>query len=661
MRVALVVVALSACGGSSRPALPAEPAPAPGPAPAAEAPPAPPPVVDATPDRPSGEAAKRDAELARLAAPIFELTSNSSVQWARDGKHYVFMSTRDGLPQLYLGEVGKPEAKRLVTSQERVTSPRVLADGNSVVFRSDRGADENWRLWRVGLDGTGLTELTPDKRQRDLPILADGAPGQVFYSARALTDQGSTLYATSSAAPGEEKVLYKDELPGHLTDVSRDGKWALYLQTPSGNENHLLLVDLTKGTSEVLYPRTGTVAIGDASFTADGKRVLVSSDGGGQQSLLLGLDPRTGKELARYVEQQPATATIGSIVVARRGNLIAVDVDAGNHDDIRVLDATTLRPRGKLTVPLGSGGVNDFTPDGKRLALVWSTPNAPANVFTLDVASGKLATLRQDPQPALQGLPAIEASIAEAAAFDGGKIPLNVYLPAGANGKLPVIVNYHGGPSSSSTVGWSPITRFFLSQGYAWVEPNVRGSAGFGRAYEMGDDGQKRLDAFKDIEAAGKWVAAQPWADPSRLVIYGGSYGGYTVLVGLTRQQKLWRAGVDLVGVANLATFMATTSGLIHKLFLVEFGDPDKDAAFLDSISPLRDAGKIERPLFVYAGANDPRVPRSESDLIVKAVRQSRVPVEYMLKENEGHSLAHRETQIEFASRVARFLEGHLK
>ena len=168
-----------------------------------------------------------------------------------------------------------------------------------------------------------------------------------------------------------------------------------------------------------------------------------------------------------------------------------------------------------------------------------------------------------------------------------------------------------------------------------------------------------RLEAFKDIEATGKWAASQRWADPDRVVVFGGSYGGYTVLVGLTRMPSLWRAGVDLFGVADLSTFMSTTSGLIREIFLLEFGDPDKDKAFLDSISPLRDADKIVDPLFVYAGANDPRVPRSESDLIVKALRGRNVPVEYMVANDEGHSLARRENMIEFAARSARFLEKY--
>src|SRR6185295_13143978 len=306
-------------------------------------------------------------------------------------------------------------------------------------------------------------------------------------------------------------------------------------------------------------------------------------------------------------------------------------------------------------------GVGEFAEDGKRFTLTWSTPSTPADIHAVEAATGKLSALRKEARPQLDGLPPIEASIAEVDGFDHTKIPVNVFLPAGSKGKkLPVIVSYHGGPSGSSAVRWSALSRFFLGQGYAWIEPNVRGTSGFGRAYEAADNGRHRLDAFNDIETTGRWAASQPWADKNRVVVFGGSYGGYTVLVALTRMPDIWRAGVDLFGVANLKTFMATTSGLVREIFLVEFGDPDKDAAFLDSISPLRDADKIVDPLFVYAGANDPRVPRTESDLIVKALRARAVPVEYMVKDDEGHSLSRRESRVEFLSRSARFLEAHL-
>jgi dipeptidyl aminopeptidase/acylaminoacyl peptidase len=291
--------------------------------------------------------------------------------------------------------------------------------------------------------------------------------------------------------------------------------------------------------------------------------------------------------------------------------------------------------------------------------VAWSTPGTPTDLWTVELASGKARRAREEPRPTLASVPAMDARIVSVKARDGLALPVNVILPRGAAGKLPVLVSYHGGPAGSSRLAWSPLRAFFVSLGWAWVEPNVRGSGGFGRAFEEADNGRARLQAFEDVETTGRWAAAQPWADPARVVVLGGSYGGYTVLIGLTRMPELWRAGVDLFGVASLQTFMATTSGLIREIFLLEFGDPEKDRAFLESISPLHDADRIVDPLFVYAGANDPRVPRSESDLIVSALRTRGVPVEYMVAENEGHSLTRRENVAEFMARAARFLERH--
>jgi dipeptidyl aminopeptidase/acylaminoacyl peptidase len=260
----------------------------------------------------------------------------------------------------------------------------------------------------------------------------------------------------------------------------------------------------------------------------------------------------------------------------------------------------------------------------------------------------------------LAALPPIEASLQKVQALDGLTIPVNQYLPKGRTGKLPTIIIFHGGPATSYAVRWSLYARFFLSLGYAVLEPNVRGSSGFGRAYEMADNREKRADWLKDLETVNAWAKAQPWCDADRVVVWGQSYGGYTTLMALTRQPALWRAGVDLYGVADLKQFLLTTDAAIRSGFVAEFGDVDNDAALLDEFSPMRDRDKIVAPLFVYAGQNDPRVPRSESDAIVRALRDRNVPVEYMVAANEGHTVDRRETKIELLTRTARFLEDAL-
>jgi dipeptidyl aminopeptidase/acylaminoacyl peptidase len=279
----------------------------------------------------------------------------------------------------------------------------------------------------------------------------------------------------------------------------------------------------------------------------------------------------------------------------------------------------------------------------------------------VNAQTGAVSRLRADPRPGLDSLSGLDVAVTSIPAHDGLSIPLHHYLPKGRDPKtqLPVIVHFHGGPAASSRVGWNWMARAFTSQGYAFVEPNIRGSNGFGRAYEMADNREKRTDAIRDLETVNAWLRAQPWADPARLVIYGGSYGGYLVLMGLTRQPSLWSAGVDFVGVANLFTFLESTDQMIRAAFVEEFGDLERDAKLLEEFSPMRDKDKIVRPLFVYQGQNDPRVPRSESDQVVASLRARDVPVEYMVAANEGHSLDRRETRVEFATRVLRFLAEH--
>jgi dipeptidyl aminopeptidase/acylaminoacyl peptidase len=621
------------------------------------------------PDPPSASDAPRIAELSEKVRAIVEAYSNSEPVFLPDGKRVVFTSNRDGLPQLYLTEPANPRTApvRITRTTERVTGPLPLPDGQSLLYRSDQGADENWSIFRVGIDGSTPVDLTPgEKLQRDGPVISQGAPDTMFFSARKMSEPASALYV-QTIDPGEKpRRIFGESTFGVLVDVSPDGKQALWLRVLSHSETYVSLIDLKSGAARLLHPAGGEkVRVTSAAFGAEGKTVYIASDeSGGTRNVVLALDPVAGKEVARYVEKRPATGLIAALCPSEKASRLAASVTAGDHHELRLLDTETLKPAASVKLPVGSGSIGAcpqaFSPDGKRLLISWSTPEAPFDLYGVDAGTGRASPLLKRARPALPALPPITTSVVEIKAFDGGRIPMLVYRPRGVRGKLPVIVSYHGGPAGVSTARWSAQIRFFTSLGYAYVEPNVRGSTGYGRPFEEADNGRKRLDAFKDIETSASWVAAQPWADKDRMVIFGGSYGGYSTLIGLTRQPHLWRAGVNLFGVADVRTLLKTTTGVIRDIFKLEFGELGKDDDMLASLSPIRDVDNIVDPLFVYAGANDPRVPRSESDMIVAAVRKKGVPVEYMVKNNEGHSLARKENQIEFYSRAARFLEKHL-
>jgi dipeptidyl aminopeptidase/acylaminoacyl peptidase len=616
------------------------------------------------PDKPSGTDAARDAELAKQVTPLVDAFLNNAGVFAPDGKRLVFRSNRDGIDQLYVADATKADAPatRLFTSSERVTGARITRDGETVVFRSDKGADENWSIYRVDLGGKNLTELTPSETlNRDDVFLPERAPTMMYFSARKKEQGASSVYALLVTG-GEAKKIYGIDGFGVLLDVAPDGGRLLFKRMPSLDDNTLEVVESATGKATKLYPTKGPVRIEDAKFSADGSRILVSTDTGGDRAVLLALDATNRKELARYTDPASATASVSNFVMPVARDKLACLIEAGNHNEVRLLDAATLKASAEVKLPLGSGSVEDFSDDGKSVVVTWSTPNTPTDLFAVNFTSGKVAPLRKERRPTIEGLPPLDVKVSEVAAHDGLKIPVHEFLPpvAKTGKKLPIIMNYHGGPANVSQIRWNAGARFFTSLGYVWVEPNVRGSSGYGRAYVMADDGVKRREALKDIATTGKWVAAQPWADKDRMVIYGGSYGGYTTLIGMTRYPSLWRAGVDLVGVVNWVSFMKATSGYIHDLFKTELGDPEKEQVLLEELSPIKDVEKIKAPLFVYTGANDPRVPRSEDDQIVKALRERGVLVEYMIAPNEGHSLSRRENQIEFYARAARFLEKAL-
>lgn len=665
----LLVAAASAvslaCGGDGSPRTAPPPA-----APTASATPsalAPPPAASANADPTvlsSGDAA-RDKALAPKIEAIVDAFGNFDAQLSPDGKRVLFRSNRDGVPELFVGEVGKPAApaKKVVPGPERVQSARFSWDGKWIVFRRDKGADENFRLYRVKAEGGDIVELTPgDPMHRDYALLARKKPDVLVFSARKTSSPETTVWVGSIATPGDAKVVFTDPNPMFAVALSPDGTRALLLRFVSPTNQILFEVDLAGGKSKRVYPPEGkSAAVHATDYSADGKRILFATDEGGEANVLVAVDGATYKQTARWVQDKPKTAKISELAVSPKGDQIAVAVDAGNKNDIRVLDAQTLKVTRELKLPLGATFLGDFAPDGRRFVLTQSLPDRPVDAYLANADTGALEPLRADERPGLADLPGLEVATGTIPAHDGMEIPVHWYLPKNRdpNKRLPVIAHFHGGPAASSRIGWNWMARSFTSQGFAFVEPNIRGSTGFGRAYEMADNREKRADAIKDVATVNQWLRAQPWADPERLVVFGGSYGGYIVLMGLTRQPTLWRAGVDFVGVANLFTFLKTTDQTIRSAFVEEFGDIDKDRQLLEEFSPMRDKDKIVAPLFVYQGQNDPRVPRGESDQVVASLRARKIPVEYMVAQDEGHSLDRKPNKVGFVTRVVRFLADH--
>jgi dipeptidyl aminopeptidase/acylaminoacyl peptidase len=313
-------------------------------------------------------------------------------------------------------------------------------------------------------------------------------------------------------------------------------------------------------------------------------------------------------------------------------------------------------------MPRGVAGGFEFSADGRLLLGRAEGSVEPGDIWLHDTAAG---ATRRVTRSSAAGLPAhafVEPELVSWASFDGLRIPGLLYSPATprpASGH-PAVVWIHGGPESQFRPTFQPVIQFLVGRGYAVLAPNIRGSTGYGRRYHSLDNRRLRGDAIKDIAATAAWLKSSGRADGARLAAMGGSYGGYMTLAALTFHPDLWAAGVDIVGISSFRSFLKNTGAWRQVHRASEYGDPVADAEFLDSVSPLNFADRIDAPLIVVQGANDPRVPRTEAEQIVDNLKRRNRPVEYLLFEDEGHGVVKLGNRIKAYGAIAEFLDKHL-
>ncbi|TMM09014.1 MAG: S9 family peptidase [Actinobacteria bacterium] len=311
-----------------------------------------------------------------------------------------------------------------------------------------------------------------------------------------------------------------------------------------------------------------------------------------------------------------------------------------------------------VEIPLPGRGVVEspvLSADGSKLAFSFSTPTRPAEVYVFEGGALRQVTVVADPPAGL-----VEPTLHRFASFDRESIPVFLFTPPG-EGPFPVVVTVHGGPEAQWHPQWhvnyAPLTQYLVSRGYAVAAPNVRGSSGYGKRFEHLDDVRLRLDSVRDLASLHAWLAARPEIDASRAVLYGRSYGGFMVLAGLAFQPELWAAGIESVGISNFVTFLENTSAYRRAVREREYGSLEHDRDFLVEASPTTHVDSIRAPLFIQHGANDPRVPLSESEEIARVLGEKGIRCELVVYPDEGHSIAKLSNRIDSFTRAVAFLD----
>jgi dipeptidyl aminopeptidase/acylaminoacyl peptidase len=661
-----LLLALAGCG-SDRPA-PATPVVA-SPDAAVAAPPAParpaPEVRVEGALRFEGMPALDDAIAAQL-RPYLDARSADVLDLSADGKRLLVTTRFEETRQLYRVDRAGAEPIRLTGEADTISQGRwVPGDADAFLMIADQGGDEQWQLWRI--DGAEEVLLT-DGESRNLGAVWSGDGKRLAWGSTARNGKDYDLWLSDGVTAASAELVL--ERSGQWTPIefSPDGKSLLLAEYVTRARSYLYRYELGSGEVTRLSD-DGAVSSPDARWGGKGVVYAISDrDGPDGKGGRLGRRQRLW-ELRADGAWRVLTADLAHDVealdVSPDGKTVAFTVNVGGASELRLWDATSRKHRAAPGVP-SDGVIGALRFAGKKplLALSWTSPIAAGDAYLYDV---KKATLTRWTNSDLAGLDPAALSVPSletVESFDGLAVPLWLTPPAPgtATGKAPVVIHLHGGPEGQWRPRFQPFEQFLAARGYAVVQPNVRGSTGYGRAFATADDVLRREDAVRDVGAVLDWIATRPDLDADRVAVVGGSYGGYMVLASLIHHGDRLRAGIDLVGISSFVTFLESTSEYRRDLRRAEYGD-ERDPevrAFLEQISPLTRAGEIDRPLFVVQGANDPRVPATEAAQIVSAVRGAGADVWYLVAADEGHGFTRQANKQAYQVAAAQFLARYL-
>jgi dipeptidyl aminopeptidase/acylaminoacyl peptidase len=610
-----------------------------------------------------------------LLARWLESRSAGLVDWLADGS--LVIATRFGnTAQLHRVRAPLSMREQLTFEAEPVTAGEAHPyDANLLLYLKDRGGDENMQLWLRNLRDNTDRLLTDGKSLNGAPVFAHDGKRIAFYG-NARDGASYDIYTTDitgSAAPQLLVTGGSDAL--EVQDWSLDDQRLAIIRYTSITNSQLLIADSLSGALTRIEPAAnhqgGTVSVAGAKFSRDGRGLYFLSDRGGEFMALHYLDLRTN-EIRTLT---PDTRwDVERFALSQDGRFIAYTRNEGGFDRLVLHD---LRLKADILLPsLPAGAVISairFDRTGQQLAVSMESALSPADVYVYRIEAAaanaavpdvKLTRWTQSELGPIDAAKLVPAQLVEFPTWDNAGARRRarsafVYKPRTA-GPHPVIIDIHGGPESQYRPQWSAFTQYLVNElGYAVVAPNVRGSSGYGRSFLKLDDGALREDSVRDIGALLVWIGSQPDFNRNRVVVMGGSYGGYMSLASMVNYSDRLAGGVDVVGISNFVTFLTNTSAYRRDLRRAEYGDEriPEMRALLQNISPLNNAAAITKPLLIVQGLNDPRVPYTESEQMMAKVRAGGGEVWYLAAKDEGHGFRKKANRDVYLATVAQFLK----
>jgi Tol biopolymer transport system component/dienelactone hydrolase len=604
------------------------------------------------------------ASIADAVGRYTEFRSASFAGWHPSRREMLITTRFADTPQVHEVRMPGGARRQLTFFPDRVSRaswPRRSDD--YFVFAKDRGGDEFVQIFRFDVATGAITMLTDGGRSQNYPGPWSHLGDRLAFSSTRRNGADRDVYVMDPKDPGTARCVLEVKGGGWApADWSPEDSRLLVMEQISVNESYVWSVDVATGTKTLLTPKgKEPVAYSGALWSADGKRVFVTADRESEFQRLASLDLANGKHT--YLTSQIPWDVEG-FALSPEGKTIAFETNEEGLSVLHLLDTTTGKEIPAPKLPVGLIDALEWHNDGRDLAFVLTSAHSPADVYSADVTTGKVERWTESETGGLNAQAFSEAELVRWKSFDGRTISGFLYKPpAHFTGPRPVVINIHGGPEGEFRPGFLGRTNYLLDElGVAVLFPNVRGSTGFGKTFVKLDNGMLREDSVKDIGALLDWIPTRPDLDASRVMVTGGSYGGYMTLAVATHYDARIRCSLDVVGISNFVTFLQNTEAYRRDLRRVEYGD-ERDPAtreFLLRIAPANNASRITKPLFVVQGKNDPRVPYTESEQMVATVKKNGAPVWYLLADDEGHGFAKKKNQdFQFYATVA-FMKAHL-
>ncbi len=600
---------------------------------------------------------------------FFRNSERTAYQLSPDGAYISYMAPYHDRLNVFVRKVSDTDdaSVRITSETERSVAGYMWADNERLLFMKDTAGDENYQLYGVKRNGTDLRAYTafPGVRTSLIDDLEE-QPGFVLIGMNKRNAEVFDPYRLNIET-GELTLLAEN--PGNIQGWMTDHNGLLRVATAivDGVNTQVLYRDTENEPFRPVLTTNFKDVVSFMDFTPDNREVYAATNLGRDKTVLVRMDPSTCKELELLYENE--RYDISSISYSRKRKCLLSVYCTGHKEPIRhFFDAEeeALRKRIKAHFPDERYGIAD-SDKAERNYLIYVGGDRTRGAYWLYDAETDKAEKVAELAPWLKKEEMNEMLPVTYTTSDGLTIEAYLTLPVGLSiedaHNLPVVVNPHGGPWARDCWGYSSEAQFLSNRGYAVFQMNFRGSTGYGRRFLEASYKQWGLKMQDDITEGVEWLIGQGIANPKRIAIYGGSYGGYAVLAGLTLTPKLYACGIDYVGVSNLFTFMKTIPPYwrpMLEMMYEQVGNPDTDAEQLDATSPALHADKICVPLFIAQGANDPRVNKAESDQMVEALKKRGIEVEYMVKDNEGHGFHNQENRFDFYRAMEAFLAKYL-